>query len=140
MIKLKNSQIAAFLNPIINKLFEDETRRFPTLDAFRFAELIMQIQNKALFYQDHSKKIIEKHGAKIGIDGSVSYPDTTKVADVQTELRILGNAEVEIPGDKIKWRDSWPNLSLQEAFILRPIVDMENHDAEKDGKKLKKAS
>ena len=129
MIKITNVQISAFLSPVISELFNDKTRRFPIDDAFRFADLLDQIQKKAVIYQKQARKLIEDRGGEIDLDGVVSYPKDVKVMEVQNELNELNACTVEFTGEKLKIKDTWPELSIQEAIILRPIT--ENGNAEK---------
>lgn len=134
MIEITNAELSGFLNPIVSNLFNDPEREFPIDDAFKLADLLSQIQQKAQIYQSQARKIIEGHGGKINPDGGVEYPENTKLSDVQKDLGILNSVVVQFPGERIKLKkDSWPKLTLMEAFILKPIV--ENGDAQSTGKK-----
>lgn len=132
MIKLTNSQISAFLSPIISELFNDKTRRFPTEDAFLLADMISQIQVKAKIYQDQAKKIIEAHGGDIKPTGEVEYKDLNSQEKAANEIMILNAMSIEFHAKLLTQKPTWPELSIHEAFILRPLMRFE--DAEKDGK------
>lgn len=122
MIKLKNSEISAFGNPIINKLFEDPQRRFPVADAFVLADLMGQIQEKLRLYQTSVKSCIEANNGKINGDGRVVYESLENQQKSMQELDELNKVEVEIIGDKLSQKDSWPELAITEAYVLRPLI------------------
>lgn len=132
MIKLTNSQISAFMSPIISELFNDQTRRFPTEDAFLLADIISQVQSKAKIYQDQAKKIIEAHGGGIMPTNEVVYKDPKDQEKAANEIMILNAMSIEFPVKPLTQKPTWPELSIHEAFILRPLMRFE--DAEKDGK------
>lgn len=122
MIKLKNSEISAFSNPIIGKLLDDPDRKFPIADAFIFADLLDQIQTKFKTHLKCTKDIIAQNKGKVDNNGLVTCENREDLAKINQELDELNAVEVEIIGDKMVWKDSWPALSIREACILKPLI------------------
>lgn len=132
MIKITNQQLSAFNSSIINKLLDDDNRPFPIQDAFRIADFIQQINTKIKIYQERAKKVIEAANGEIDGKGFVTYanPDDAKTAD--REMTKLNSVEVELTGDPLVACNDWPNLSLKEALILKPLLRMNGeHDDDK---------
>ncbi len=123
MIKLTNAQASAFNSPIVGKLFADPERQFPIDDAFRLADIVQEIQNKLQVYNPQLQKVIEDTGGKIQPNGQVQYPDPESSVRAQEAINKLNAVEIEIPGQKVAIKASWPNLSLAEATILRAITE-----------------
>lgn len=124
MITLKCSEISAFLNPIISELLNDSNRKFPIDDAFKLADLVGQIQEKAKPYQDQAKKIIEANEGVVDIDTkTIKYPTEEQRLKASRDLTLLQNATVEITGTKLLVKDTWPDLSVAEALILKPLTE-----------------
>lgn len=122
MVKLTNREAANFLSPVLTELLNAKDRRFPVADAFRLAEMIEQINSKIKVYQEQTRAVIGSHNGSIGKDGKVTYSSTEGLVAANKELDELNRIVVEVQGNKVEQKDSWPPLSLQEAFILRPIV------------------
>lgn len=122
MIKLKNSEISAFSNPIIGKLFDDPDRKFPVTDAFMFADLLDQIQTKLKTHLKCTRDIIAQNKGRIDNNGLITCENREGRAKINQELEELNAAEVEIVGNKMVWKDSWPALSIREAYILKPLI------------------
>lgn len=123
MIKLKNEQVAGFLSPIVSKLFDDKERRFPISAAFKLSDLIDQVQKKANNYQKHARSIVEKYGGDIKQNGMIVYASVENKEKAQLEMDELNSIEVEVMGDRLEWDDNWPDLSINEAFILKPLIN-----------------
>lgn len=124
MIRLTNAQISAFNNPIIAKLLGSDDRRFPTADAFRLADIVSQIQPKTELFRTQAKKIIKDAGGDIDADGTVKYASPEVRFKVEVELKKLNDVEVEITGDLLTTTDDWPTLSVHEAMILKPLLNV----------------
>lgn len=124
MIKITNQQLSAFNSEVIGKLMDDMSRPFPTADAFRLADFIQQINTKIKIYHDRARVIIESANGKIATDGVVTYanPEDTRTAD--REMSKLNAVEVELTGDLLVVGKDWPNLSLKEALILKPLLSL----------------
>lgn len=122
MVKLTNREASGFISPVISELFSSKERRFPVTDAFKIAELIADIQTKMKVHQDQTKRIIESHNGKIQSDGRVLYKDLFDQQECTKKLDELNEIEITIQGDKVKRSDQWPDLTIQEAFLLKPII------------------
>lgn len=126
MIRITYSQVSLFNNPAIGKLFNDDKRCFPVDDALRLTDLIDQIQGKLKLYSDQVKKIIEANNGKPNEDGIINYATDADKAKAIAEIEKLNSVQVEITGDKIKPKDTWPNLAIVEAAILNCILEKAN--------------
>lgn len=122
MVKLTNREASGFVSPVIVELFNSKDRRFPIKDAFRIAEMIQDIQKKFKIAQDQTRFIIESGGGKIHEDGRVEYKTFEDQKNATEKLEELDGIVVSIPGEKIEQKDSWPDLSVQEAYLLKPII------------------
>lgn len=123
MIKITNSQLAAFNSETINKLMTSSDRQFPTGDAFRIADFISQIEQKLKIYQTEARKLIERSGGTFGENGQVKFISQDAKKKVDIELMNLNAVEIELTGDSLTQTDQWPKLNIQEAMILRPLLN-----------------
>lgn len=124
MIKLTNQQASAFNSPQITKLFEDDSKKFPVDIAFRIADMIAQIQQRLPEYHKQARKTVESNNGKVDSRGVVTYPDMESQAEAEKEMLRLNAVEIEIHGDPVPIDDSWPQLGLTEAMILKPLISM----------------
>jgi len=123
MIKLTGGQASAFNSPVIGKLFTDPKRQFPFKEAFQLSDLIQQIQEKLQLYNEQLKKIIDTTGGVVDPkNGLVSYPDSSSQLKAQALIDELNKAPIEVTGEALVMSADWPNLTLAEATILRPLI------------------
>lgn len=122
MFKITTAQAANFSSPSIAKLFDDATRPFPTEDAFRLADIIDQINEKIKLYQKQARKVVEGCTGEIDKQGNITYFDPDGESKAESELEKLKSVELEFTGDLLTKTDDWPNLSLHEALILKPLI------------------
>lgn len=108
------------MTPIIQKLFDDETRTFPIQDAFKLTDLLTAVQGRMKAYFEQVQKIAKEDGAKIGTNGAISGLSI----DAQKKIAELNQVELEYNCDKLDITDDWPKLSLSEASILRPLLNL----------------
>ena len=130
MFTINNGQAGAFNSPAIGKLFAAEDRQFPVDDAFRLADIIRQIHEKSSLYKDQTKKLVETNGGTIANDGRVRYKSKDDATIVQQELDKLNAVELELTGTKVKPTSAWPKLTLAEATILRPILNLNSGNSD----------
>lgn len=124
MIKITNGQAHHLLNhPVAQKLFTDENRYFPIIDALRIADIVEQIKIRHPAYLAAMRKIIQRHNGTAHENGSISYESLDDQRAAGTELIAINNAEIELNGDKLKINGDWPKLTLAEASILNPIIE-----------------
>lgn len=123
MIRLTYSQLMNFNSPVISKLLSSDNRQFPVDDALRLAGILDQVQAKVKLYRDQARKVVEQYGGSFDAEGAVKYRTAEIRSKVEAELEKLNAVEVEINGDKLSKTDNWPNLSIFEAMILRPLLD-----------------
>lgn len=124
MVKLTYAQVMSFSSPVITKLLSSENRQFPIDDAIRLAGFIDQVQTKIKLYREQAKKTVEQFGGMIKEDGTVVYETANIREKVESELEKLNHVEVELTGDLLAKTDDWPNLSIYEAMILRPLINV----------------
>lgn len=125
MVKLTYAQVMSFSSPVITKLLSSENRQFPIDDAIRLAGFIDQVQTKIKLYREQAKKTVEQFGGMIKEDGTVVYETANIREKVESELEKLNHVEVELTGDLLAKTDDWPNLSIYEAMILRPLINVD---------------
>ena len=125
MIRLTYAELMSFNSPVITKLLSSDSRQFPTDDAIRIAGFINQIQPMIKLYQDQARKTVEQFGGTIKKEGGVQYKDQKMQSKVESELVKLNDVEVELTGDLLTKTDNWPNLSIYEAMILRPLINVD---------------
>lgn len=130
MFKITNGQAAMFNSPVINKLFDESDRTFPTDDAFRLADIIQQIHAKNKIYQEQARKIIDNFGGSVDDKGRVSYNEKKDALAAQMELEKLNMVEIELTGSLLKVTPEWPNFNLNEALILKPLLSMNGKSKE----------
>lgn len=123
MITLTNAQAVAFSSPIMSALFNDKDRQFPTVDAFKLSDLFMQVETRVQAYRQKQRELIESNNGIIEKSGRVTYPTQGDELIVASELAKLNAVELEYNGSKLTMSDDWPNLSLAEATILRPLIN-----------------
>lgn len=124
MITISNAELANFLDPALNELLNDKTRRFPTADVFKISDLLDQIQMKVRVYQKCAKTIMEDCGGTLDEKGVMSFRAIADKQKAEKEIDNLNRESVEIQGDLIPWKKSWPDLTIREAVILRPIIKL----------------
>lgn len=125
MIRLTYAELMSFNSPVITKLLSSDSRQFPTDDAIRIAGFINQIQPMIKLYQEQARKTVEQFGGTIKKEGGVQYKDQETQSKVESELVKLNDVEVELTGDLLTKTDNWPNLSIYEAMILRPLINVD---------------
>ena len=125
MIRLTYAELMSFNSPVITKLLSSDSRQFPTDDAIRIAGFINQIQPMIKLYQEQARKTVEQFGGIIKKEGGVQYKDQETQSKVESELVKLNDVEVELTGDLLNKTDNWPNLSIYEAMILRPLINVD---------------
>lgn len=127
MIKLTNLQCSALMTKTIQNLFSDESRQFPIQDAFKLSDLLTSVQSRMKGYFDQIQKIAKEDSAKIEANGMVSGLSI----EAQKKIAELNRAELEYNFEKLDITDDWPKLSLSEASILRPLLNLNggNKDA-----------
>lgn len=124
MIKLTNGQAHQLLHsPVALKLFNDEERYFPILDALKIADILEQVKQRHPAYLDVMRKIIKRHNGTTHDNGGISYENLDDQRGAGKEIMEINNAEIEIQGEKLKINGNWPKLTLAEAAILNPIVE-----------------
>lgn len=123
MIRLTYSQVMGFNSPVISKLLSSDDRRFPTDDAIRLADIIGQVQPKIKLFQEQARKAIEICGGELDEKGAIKFISEDIRKKIEVELANLNAVEVEITGDHLKKAVNWPDLSIQEAMILKPLFD-----------------
>ena len=122
MIKLKNIEAAAFNSPLISKLFIDETRTFPLKTAFKLNDAVEVIKGRLKTYYEEQKKIILANGGNIKPDGSVIYESLKNQQQAAEAIDELNSVELEYQIELIEVEDSWPDLTVAEASILKPLL------------------
>lgn len=125
MIRLTYAELMSFNSPVITKLLSSDSRQFPTDDAIRIAGFINQIQPMIKLYQEQARKTVEQFGGIIKKEGGVQYKNQKMQSKVESELVKLNDVEVELTGDLLTKTDNWPNLSIYEAMILRPLINVD---------------
>lgn len=125
MIRLTYAELMSFNSPVITKLLSSDSRQFPTDDAIRIAGFINKIQPMIKLYQEQARKTVEQFGGIIKKEGGVQYKDQETQLKVESELVKLNDVEVELTGDLLTKTDNWPNLSIYEAMILRPLINVD---------------
>lgn len=122
MLKLSNGQASLFQSDTIRYLLTSNDRCFPIMDAFRISDMIDQITSRFETYQKSIKKIIEENNGKIAEDGRISYADKSDEKRAFESIEVLNAVQIEILGDPIEISDKWPDLTLKEISILKPIL------------------
>lgn len=122
MIKLTNRQATALLSPAAQKLFSSEDRRFPIDAIFMILDIIKLAEVRSKLYREQLDKILDAHGGKIKPDGSISFNGSIDTEQAVEEIKKLNDIEMEYPGEKLKITDDWPNLQLNEAYIIEPLI------------------
>jgi len=120
MIKLTNSQCSALMTPTIKKLFDDSSRQFPIQDAFKLSDLLTALQGRMKAYFEQVQKIAKEDNAKIEANGAVSGLSI----EAQKKIAELNRTELEYNFEKLDITDDWPKLTLSEASILRPLLNL----------------
>lgn len=124
MIKLTYSELMGFNSPVISKLLSSDDRRFPVEAAIQIADIVNQVQPKIKVYHEQAKKAVEQNGGAIEKNGAVKYMTDDIRLKVESELNKLNSVEVELTGNLLEKTDNWPDLSIHEAMILRPIINV----------------
>lgn len=122
MIKLKNKEASALLSPTAQMLFSDSKRQFPVKDSFLLLDLIKMIEERIKPFNEKIREIVIKYNGVILPNGSIKLPPDNESEIAINEISELNNVELEYSFEKLKIKDNWPNLSVQEAHILEPII------------------
>lgn len=122
MIKLTNAEASAFFSTHISKLMADPQRPFPIADAFRLADIMQCIQSRIEPYRLAIKKIVEENKGTIDQNGFVNYSDEYHKHRADLQILELNAVTIEYPCDALVPSDGWPNLTISEALILKPIL------------------
>lgn len=122
MIKLTNRQCDALLSPLAQKLFTNEDRKFPVDVAFKLLDIITCIRQRIKSYHTTFRDIVKRNGGTIDDLGVITYNSTQGRSKANEEIEDLMTMEIEIHGFKIPMDKSWPELTIAEAEILRPII------------------
>ena len=123
MIKLKNKEASHLLSPVAQRLFSDSRRPFPAKDTFLILDLIGSIEPRIKQYNQKVSEIVSENDGEILPTGALKFKDESKRAEVESKIEELSQIELEYPGEKLRITDGWPNLSVQEAHILKPIIE-----------------
>lgn len=126
MIRLSNAQAIAFTSKIMSDLLNDSSRRFPVSDAFKIADMIKSITDKIPLYRNIIREIVHNNGGVVDKNGNVSYKDIKCRINAEKQIDELNATMIEFPGEALKPSESWPNLTLSEALILKPLLNVEN--------------
>jgi len=135
MVKLTYGQASALVSPAITGLFNDSKRTFPMNDALRMADMIEQIGQRIKAYRGQIKKLVNEHHGTVEANGMVRYEKPEDQQAFTEAVNSLNEEVLEINGYRVKPKKNWPDLSLTEATILRPILDIEDHDDRETGPK-----
>lgn len=127
-IKLTAGQASAFNSPVIAKLFADETRTFPYADAMRLSDMVTQCQGRLDAHRTQVKKILADNNGTIEDSGLIKYETLEGQRKAMEAIGLLDQTEIEINGEKVKPKANWPNLTVVEATILRPLLVEETYD------------
>ena len=122
-ITLTNAQLNAFNSPIFKALIGDKSRPFPVMDAFRLYEITTSLQDKLSTYNKTVSELLTRHNVEVLPTGEVVYKEEDVRELVNGELKKLNELEIDIPGEKLTISETWPNLTLQEISILRPLLN-----------------
>lgn len=123
MIKLTNKEASALLSPVAQRLFSDSRRPFPVRDTFLILDLINSIEPRNKTFNTQLSEIVKKYDGEILPTGSVKLKDESKRSELEGKIDELSKIELEYPSEKLTITDGWPNLSVQEAHILKPIIE-----------------
>lgn len=123
MFKITNGEASAFNSPVLAKLFTDENRKFPIEDAFKLSDMIQVVVARMEPYRTALKKIIAEQDGEADENGFVRYPSEESRDRAKEEIDRLNAIENEYPGELITPGAGWPNLTLAEATILRPLLN-----------------
>jgi hypothetical protein len=126
MIKLTAGQASAFNSPVIAKLFADNSRTFPYGDALKLSDMVQQCQEKIKAYGEQVRKIVEdNNGTFNNPSGQIVYETMTDRQKADAAIADLDKTELEITGTPLKPTAAWPNLTIIEATILKPLLEKE---------------
>lgn len=123
MIKLTYGQANALTSPIIQQLFQNPTKAFPFVDAFRLTNMVSQLDGKLMVYKDQIRKLAESLGGVITPDGRISFDNPNAQAKFNEQAEVINAETFSIDGDPVVPAGDWPNLSLAEVAILNPLLD-----------------
>ena len=122
MIKLSNDEQQALLSKAAVRLFTDSNRPFPTKDIFQILDLIELIEKRSKTYREQFKKIIDDHNGKVDDRNNVTYETDEDKAKAIEKILELNAATLEYNFEPLTVDDKWPNLTLAEASILKPLI------------------
>jgi len=122
-IKLTAGQASAFNAPVIGSLFSDSNRTFPYKDALRLSDMVDQCQKKIAAYRTQIERIVKDCNGEVEYPtGVIRYKTPEDQITAQEQIAELDKTELEINGEKVKPKKNWPNLTVVEASILRPLL------------------
>jgi len=124
MIKLTNAQASAFNSPVAMKLFSDQTRQFPFSDVFKLTDMIASIQRRHKTYEDTFRSIVAQYNGILTPEGRVVFEDPEDRVRGEKALSELNAVELEYPMNPVKPSPGWPSLTIVEATVLRPLLDV----------------
>lgn len=122
MIKLSNKEASALLSPIANVLFNDPNRKFPITVSFTILDIIQEAEKRIKLFRDKVKEIIEQNNGEIEENGEYKFKVVEDRKKAEDEISSLSSLEFEYSGDFLEITEDWPKLSIQEAYILKPLI------------------
>jgi len=123
MIKLSNLQASRLVSPAMQELLN---KPFPVKDCFLLSNALNVISNQLKTFFDEQRKVILENNGTIAPDGKVTYQITDDARKAQKDLNLLNEIELEYNVEALTLKESWPNLTLVEIEILKPILVQEN--------------
>jgi len=139
MIQITYAQANALTSPVIKNLFNDTSRRFPFLDAIRLSNMLGDIDKSLVNYRKGFKNLIKDTNGIVLPNGLVKHENEDDRIEFEAAVNSINNEKIEINGFLLVLSDSWPNLTLAEAAILKPLIKEIDY-AKEDGKEVKAAS
>ena len=122
MIKLSNKEASALLSPIANVLFNDPNRKFPITVSFTILDIIQEAEKRIKLFRDKVKEIVEQNNGEIEESGELKFKAVEDRKKAEDEISSLSSLEFEYSGDLLEITEDWPQLSIQEAYILKPLI------------------
>ena len=122
MIKLSNKEALALLSPTAQKLFADSSKPFPTKESFMILDLIQLIEQRIKLFHKQVNEVVEKYEGKVSAARIPVFKKETNRIAAEEEIQKLKEVQLEYPCEKFKLTDDWPKLSVEEAYILKPLI------------------
>lgn len=120
MIKIKNKELVQLTTPIMTKIIEKE---FPIKDSFKLQLILTEAQTYFKTYQAAMAKLRTKYNIRTGEDNQIEYDNDEDLNTFIKEANELLDIEVELSQSKLDIGDNWPNLSVQEVSVLKPLLN-----------------